>query len=64
MANEIVVKEINRNIIDVFHGIGWGNWGRFFIKYTPTGVVVKQIKGIPFKKTEFAQVEAAVNVQH
>lgn len=60
----MLIKPINKNIIDIFQGIGWHNWGRFFVRYTPSGVIVKQIKGIPFKKDEFVQVEAAVNVKH
>lgn len=60
----IVIKAINKNIIDVFKDIGWTNWGRFFIRYTPAGIQIKQIKGIPFNKIEFSQVEASINVKH
>lgn len=60
----LIIKEVNKNIVDAFHGIGWSNWGRFLIRYTPAGVSIKQIKGIPFPKNLFAQVEAEYNIQH
>lgn len=60
----MLIKHINKNIIDVFKNTGWNDWGRFLIRYTPTGTFIKQIKGIPFNKTDFAQVESQFNNQH
>lgn len=64
ISTTMLIKQVNKNISDAFIGKGFDNWGRFLIRYTPQGTVVKQIKGIPFKKEDLAQVEAHFNVQH
>lgn len=60
----MLIKQVTKNIADAFIGTGWDNWGRFLILYTPKGVQVKQIKGTPFKRKDFIQVEAEFNVKH
>lgn len=57
----MLIKQINKNLYDVFLGKGWNNWGRFLIKYTPTGKQIKQIRGIPFSKIDTEETEISLS---
>jgi hypothetical protein len=57
----MLIKPLNKNIVDVFLGKGWNNWGRFLLRFTPQGKQIKQIKGIPFTKAELEEIEFILN---
>ena len=47
------IKQVAKNILDVFTGQGWLNWSRFHVKYHEGKAYPKLIKGQPLNKEDF-----------
>lgn len=60
----VITRKINNNTFDAFFGEGWGNAGRFKIKYgkgTPNQLF--QIKGTRFPKQEMNELMEKYNAK-
>ena len=52
----VLVKEVNKRVIDVFWDSGWDNWARFEKKYFGGKLHLALIKGSPMKQHQFKEL--------
>lgn len=57
----MLIKQVNKNTIDVFLNKGWEEHGRFKLSHKEKTIKCYQVAGNKFNNKEVAQLEAKVN---